>query len=95
MFRSVRSSTDERSRRLPGDELLRKPIGSSLTQAITIRRPVRTQQDRTLVPVSSESSATIASHISGRCFTATHGARCAEPSSTGRFCSMRSRSIEP
>lgn len=41
MFRSIRSSTDERSRRLPGDELLPKPIGSSLTHAITIRRPPR------------------------------------------------------
>ena len=39
MFRSVRSSTDERSRWLPGDELLPKPIGSPLTHAITIRRP--------------------------------------------------------
>lgn len=39
MFRSVRSSTDERYRRLPGDELLPKPSGSSLTHAITIRRP--------------------------------------------------------
>jgi len=39
MFRSVRSSTDERSRRLPGDEFPGKTIGSSLTHAITIRRP--------------------------------------------------------
>ena len=39
MLRSVRSSTEERSRRLPGDELLAKPISSSLTHAITIRRP--------------------------------------------------------
>ena len=41
MSRSVRSSTDERSRLLPGDELLAKTIGSSLTHAITIRRPPR------------------------------------------------------
>ena len=41
MSRSVRSSTDEGSRWLPGDELLTKSIGSSLTHAITIRRPPR------------------------------------------------------
>ena len=39
MLRSVRSSTDERARRLPGDELLPKGINSSLTHAITLRRP--------------------------------------------------------
>jgi hypothetical protein len=39
MLRSVRSSTDERARRLPGDELLPKGSHSSLTHAITLRRP--------------------------------------------------------
>jgi hypothetical protein len=38
MFRPVRSGTDERSRRLPGDELLPQTIGS-FTHGITIRRP--------------------------------------------------------
>jgi hypothetical protein len=37
-FRSVRATEGERSRTLPGDELIREPL-ASLTHAISIRRP--------------------------------------------------------
>jgi hypothetical protein len=38
LMRSVRATVDERTRTLPGDELIEEPIGS-LNHAITIRRP--------------------------------------------------------
>ena len=38
MWRSVRADRDERTRRLPGDDLIPKPI-ATLTHAVTIRRP--------------------------------------------------------
>ena len=46
------------------------PIGAAPTSKQQLGRPVRAQQERTLAPVSSDNSATMASHTSGRCFTA-------------------------